>query len=734
MTTRRSNFIQLKPSNRKAANDTATPWKVLSVEDNTVYQRTQISILKDITFMDRPLDILTASSAAEACEVLSQHNDIAVVLLDIVMETDHAGLQLVDTIREIQGNDLIRIVIVTGQPGVTPASNILERYDIDHYYEKSQLSSDILRNVVKSNLKAWNTLDQLKRAKDGLQLIVDATRKIYQHSDVNGFSNSVLDEISKIAGIEKHNIRCYETLSNGEFTLNSHHDSVNDSIHLVKKPHLEADIRSRLRSALRTQDHVFCDGYSILYFGDNKKNITDYFVYIDAKVSVSEYSTYLLKVFSENAKSGFINVTLTDQLKRQAFYDPDLDIYNRRRFTRELLNLPSQQWRHSRIVVIHVDGAESVASVLGRDIFTIYLDSIFNRAKRLFNHQNLYCRMSHDSLAFLIDQSQFPLAKLADFKNQLENANKEFSDFHFNLKLLEVPLGNFTKNTLDEAFSYIDLSRYDSTYGNAPVQAFDLQRFNFIKEQFILTQDLYKDVEREKIDVYFQPIIDLKTEQTSGCEALARWMHDDKMISPETFIGLAVKAGFINKLDTKIIEQVVRRSTEISHINRDLIFSINLSPTEVAGNNAHIDNLLTFINENALDPTCFQIEITEEEPVRNYEFFDKHLKKFKESGLKVAVDDFGKGYSSLMHIVKLNIDTIKIDRHFVNDFLVNESSALAIELTRNLAERLNLKVVAEGVETLEQVKALIALGIGYAQGYYFSKPMPWPQFVQWLKP
>ncbi len=148
---------------------TDKPWKILTVDDDVNYQNSLIYSLGDLVVNKRNVEIITANSATEAAVVLSQHNDISIILLDVVMEQDDAGLRLVETIRNIQGNSIVRIILLTGQPGFAPRQNVMSQYDINEYWNKSEIDHDILKAVISANLRSWNSMYELEQARMGLQ-------------------------------------------------------------------------------------------------------------------------------------------------------------------------------------------------------------------------------------------------------------------------------------------------------------------------------------------------------------------------------------------------------------------------------------------------------------------------------------------------------------------------------------------------------------------------------------
>ncbi|MDX1268994.1 MAG: phosphodiesterase, partial [Oceanisphaera sp.] len=158
--------------------DAGPGWIILSVDDDPAYQASLAYSLQGLRLHDKKVTLLTAGSAAEAATILRQTPDIAVVLLDVVMEDDTAGLRLVGTIREVLGNMAIRIVLLTGQPGIAPRTMVMDKLDIDEYWDKADLTSTRLSSVLTSQIRTWTYIKQINMARQNLQMIVDASRLI----------------------------------------------------------------------------------------------------------------------------------------------------------------------------------------------------------------------------------------------------------------------------------------------------------------------------------------------------------------------------------------------------------------------------------------------------------------------------------------------------------------------------------------------------------------------------
>lgn len=239
-----------------------------------------------------------------------------------------------------------------------------------------------------------------------------------------------------------------------------------------------------------------------------------------------------------------------------------------------------------------------------------------------------------------------------------------------------------------------------------------------------LIADMHTALNTEQFKLYYQPIVDIKTGMVCKAEALVRWFHPDLgMISPVEFIPLAEDTGLIVPLSEYIYKQAISQLQKwMVLFGPSFQISVNKSPIQFEQINRGIDWLDLLKNKNI--PGCnLIIEITEGVLMGNNSEIINRFKKFKDSGVKIAIDDFGTGYSSLSYLNKLQVDFIKIDRSFVCDLNENHRNKTLCEAMISMAHKLNIKVVAEGVENKTQLKILNDMKCDYMQGYICSPPL-----------
>lgn len=245
-------------------------------------------------------------------------------------------------------------------------------------------------------------------------------------------------------------------------------------------------------------------------------------------------------------------------------------------------------------------------------------------------------------------------------------------------------------------------------------------------ERLQLESDLRRAIERQELQVYYQPIVSIQTGKLIGFEALARWHHASRgWVSPVEFIPIAEETGLISLIDRFILKKACQQMViwqQKFQQDFPLTISVNLSALELAQLGL-IEGIDQILRETKINRELLKLEITESSLTGNTAYETAMLKQLKGLGIQLSIDDFGTGYSSLARLQQLPIDTLKIDRSFVNQMGFDSESLEIVRAIISLAHILNMDVIAEGVETKEQLLQLQLLECEYSQGYFFSRPI-----------
>jgi diguanylate cyclase (GGDEF)-like protein/PAS domain S-box-containing protein len=241
----------------------------------------------------------------------------------------------------------------------------------------------------------------------------------------------------------------------------------------------------------------------------------------------------------------------------------------------------------------------------------------------------------------------------------------------------------------------------------------------------IMESDLHKALERNEFVLYYQPQVDTATRMVKGMEALIRWIHPDKgMIPPMQFIPLAETSGLIIPIGEFVIRTVCRQIKTWQEAGyKQINISLNVSGRQFDQQNL-IEIVKDALQDTMISPQCLELEITESTIMRNPEKALRILTELKAMGIGISIDDFGTGYSSLSYLKRLPLDFLKIDQSFVKSLASDSRDQAIVRATIAMAHSLNLKTIAEGVETQEQLSFLQEHGCDEIQGYLFSRPLP----------
>lgn len=250
-----------------------------------------------------------------------------------------------------------------------------------------------------------------------------------------------------------------------------------------------------------------------------------------------------------------------------------------------------------------------------------------------------------------------------------------------------------------------------------------------MQKRMALTKDLHVALEKQQFHLVYQPIVNLRTNKVQKAEALIRWKHPTKgLISPAEFIPIAESTGLINEIGNWVFMEAIAQVTKWRQsIHPKFQISVNKSPVQIINvaeeNTINALNWPNYLSQQGLPGECLAVEITEGILLDSSDMVKNHLLAFSEAGIQVALDDFGTGYSSLSYLKKFDIDYIKIDQAFVQNIEADSDNMVLCQAIIVMAHKLKLKVIAEGIETQEQLDLLKFAGCDYGQGYFFSKPV-----------
>ena len=284
---------------------------------------------------------------------------------------------------------------------------------------------------------------------------------------------------------------------------------------------------------------------------------------------------------------------------------------------------------------------------------------------------------------------------------------------------------------LENAAHRADLAMYEAkSRGPNHALAFEASMQDKVAERASLETKLRTAIQQKAIRPFYQPLIDLKTGDICGFEALARWSDDTGVnIPPPVFIGIAEETGMITELFENLLSQACR---DALGWHAHIVLSFNISPVQME-DRLLASRILKVLAASGLPASCLELELTETLLMEDTRHSQETIAALKALGVTIALDDFGVGYSSLSYLKQFTLDTLKVDRAFTSEMLTSAESEAIVRATFDIARALRLRTVAEGVETRPQAAFLAELGCDVLQGFYFAKPMPSEQLLAFAK-
>jgi len=715
-------------ANWPTRDDHEEEWLVLAVDDDSLYRKTTEFTLKNFQTLGRPIRLIQAGSYGEACAAVAQNPDIALILLDVVMDTDDAGFRVVRAIREVLGNAQVRIVMITGQPGFSSMQESLVDYDINDYWSKTELSVERLRAVVTANVRAYQHLATVHRARKGLQLIAESSNALSQARTLEDFSSRMLVAVAKLLGVHPEGIVCVGIPpgSAPKVIASAGSQAISNGKPLVNLDNHQ--IRMALLDVIQKKQSDFEKDYTVLFFPQQLAG-AEYAAYVATGRRLRETEVQLLKVFVENLGRGLHNVSLVSKLDEMAYHDSLVDLPNANALIRgieSMLGRPGQT-----LLLLNIDGFSDLNLSLGSDAGDQLLQAVGKCLHEFVDPVVIKARLQDDIFALLGPDSHIDAAAL---EYLLEQAIEKIGIGPLSISTVTSDLAQPATNgvqVITRARLSLKLRR---ARGLRQHIRSDPEIGAAAQARFELLTAFQRALENEEITIALQPQLSLTTGKIVGAEALARWTTaDGRFISPGEFIPLAETTGLIMRMGDQIIKRTLEAARQIEQVGLQAIrLGFNVSTIQLF-QPGFLERLEHNIAESKVDASRLELEITESAAMKDFDQVIEVLAAIRNMGLQVAIDDFGTGFSSLAYLKRLPADRLKIDRAFVNEVGFDDSRLSIAENIIELAQKLSLSTIAEGVETEAQASWLKQRQCEEVQGFFYARPMPLSDFLQWVK-
>ncbi len=443
----------------------------------------------------------------------------------------------------------------------------------------------------------------------------------------------------------------------------------------------------------------------------------------------SENEQHLLLTYAEHASVAVAAARRLDEAVHRAFHDTLTGLPNRGLFLERLTQTAHRAERAQSTVAVlfmDLDGFKRINDDLGHQAGDQVLVEVAHRLRSCLRPNDTAARFGGDEFAVLLDglSSESEAALVA---SRIMGALNEPLLLHGRRVSLSASIGIAPRHSAeDDLMRNADLAMYRAkSRGKNRYAVFAPAMHAVIVERVRLESELRLALERNEFTLRYQPIVAIADGALAGAEALIRWNHPERgLLSPDAFIPCAEESGLIAPIGRWVLNQACRQGViwqESFGRASPLAVSVNLSVTQLYQPGA-VYEVAEALERSGLDPGCLIVEITETLLMNDVELIARTLDGFKRLGVQLAVDDFGTGYSSLQYLRRFPIDILKIAKSFVDGIAQSGESALAQAIV-DLGQSLALRVIAEGIETPEQVMRLNEMGCTWGQGYHFARPI-----------
>ncbi|WP_027670264.1 EAL domain-containing response regulator [Rheinheimera baltica] len=707
-------------------------WHLLIVDDDEEIHTVTKLALSDLTVLGRRLVFHHAYSGKEAVEFLRHNPETALVLLDVVMETDDAGLRVVQRIRDELMMDELRIVLRTGQPGYAPEENVIKEYDINDYKTKTELTRSKLVTSIIASLRSYQQIRTINQSRRGLQKIINAGANLLEQHSLHEFSEGVVTQISSLIGLHAEGVLCAQIEDDGSASENIYVLGAAGNYAPYIKCQLDRldneRIVEQISKCLTTRQHLFTDKDTVLYLGNETHSAA---VYIETNRPIDALDRQLIEVFLSNISIGYENVTLFQQLKHAAYIDPLTKTPNRNEFIQILQDTKRYEAENNVAVLIDINHFSDVNDGLGQDVGNELLIAVTFRLIEHFGVTAQLGRIGADVFGLVGPESELTPERLQAVFNQPFHASEHALQVDATFGLCRL-IDTATQGLTILKHVYIALNKAKKQIGtNYQYYIADMEEE--MAERLALLRMLRQDFSNDRLELWYQPQVSLKNHQVVGMEALLRWPQaNGQFISPAVFIPLAEYSGLIVEIGSWVLEQACIQVKKLEQQGfSELRIAVNVSMPQFR-NHGFVQSVIDCVNRYQVRPASLELEITESVVMDEPKIVIEALQKLKSFGIKVAIDDFGIGFSSLSYLQQLPLDRIKVDRAFIRD--INQAAGEVIaETIISLGKRLHLSTIAEGVETKEQEQAVKAMGCDEVQGFMYAKPMPPDELLLFLQ-
>lgn len=687
----------------------ARPWRILVADDDEDVREATRFNLRGQRIDGRELQLLEAASAVEAEALLEREGEVAVLLLDVVMETDDAGLRLVERLRARPELASLRIVLRTGQPGYAPELEVIRRYDINDYKTKSDLTQVRLMTTLTVAVRGFQQLRRLDAHQRGLEKVVHASGSLMaERSTLQAFAEGVLTQLCSLVEGEPGGVLLLQRQPGAEGEVMAAAGSF-----LPLRGATEAALPEGMRRALALLDaHPAVDagGYGLVRAraSDGEEMV----VLFALSSPLDGLALQLLELFAVNLSLAYDDLKVYLELQYQARFDRETGLVNRGGLRHALQGRPGLD-----VAQLQLGELQEIRGVLGEQVARQALRDMAARLQALVAEQGLVGRLEGDRFALAIASERQPALAQGLAALLAEPLNVGELQLH-----LPMALGWSTADQgLDQAIDEAGLVAARQP-GGRQLRAgrYTPAMREQVRNRMELLADLPAALAEHRVEMFLQPQVQLADRSLIGAEALMRLRRrDGERVPPDFFIPLAEHTGFIVPLGQRMLELALDwlRHHETGRL------SVNVSVRQLEEPD-FAPWLLGALAADAVQAERLRLEVTESAFALDAEQVTATLTQLAAGGFHLSIDDFGTGHSSLGRLAAIPVRELKLDRSLVCRIEEDERARRVARLIVELGRDLGVEVLAEGIETESQAALLWQLGCSLGQGFLFGRPQP----------
>jgi len=704
------------------------PWLIAIIDDEPSVHDVTIFALQGLDFAGRGFRFLSAYSAAEGRALLADNPDIACVLLDVVMETSSAGLDLVATIRQEMENTTLRIILRTGQPGASPQVEVLKRFDINDYREKTELTQTRLWSTIACALRGYQQIVALERSRDGLEMIIRTSAWLMQRHAVMDFSEGVVNCLTAHLGISAEGLLCVgRKEDHGAILVLGGAGAYAKYMGVMSEELPDPTINRAVHDVLNRKEDIIGPDFLALSVESAAWNGV---IYVKGRAQVDKNQTRMLRLFCNNVALGLENVKLFEIMANLAFTDGLTGLSSRVKLV-QTIAAEVERGAPPMVLVADIDDFHTYNLDLGHRFSEAVLKAFAERLRLVIGNVAQVGRLYSDVFCIVLTDRDLPAQEVMARLREPLLINGDKVRLGVTFGLTGGVTSDLSADLLQQAEVAMKLAKASRRGSFAH---FTKTIESPERGRAVLVNELREAMAAggEGIYLAYQPQVDTLTGAVRSVEALVRWTHPQRgLVSPGEFIPAAEATGAIVDLGFLILRRVCREMKPLLVGGRIKNVAVNVSPIQLREPSL-LQSFDQIIREEGLTRDQIEIEITESAALSGESALEQ-LAALRRSGHMIAMDDFGTGYSSLSMLRRMPLDVVKIDQSFLSKTVDDDARLRPIVMAiAQVCRHLGIASLIEGVETAQHMDLAREAEIDFVQGYLIARPLSPEALAQWL--